>query len=163
MPLLVNLLHLAQHGVSLKGEMPAEELELDIHDDMIKANSPLEYSLEVEKLEDSLLVQGRLRIKLDCRCVKCLEPFAHSVTIDPWACHLPLSGEDAVSVNSDCVDLTPYIREDTLLGFPQHPVCKPECDGLTHGPSTHDSKSVPPIQGNESSSTWSELDKLKLK
>jgi uncharacterized metal-binding protein YceD (DUF177 family) len=163
MPLIVNLQHLVRHGISLKGELPVEELDLDVNDEMIQANSPLEYSLQVEKLEDSLLVQGRLTIKLDCRCVKCLEPCPYVVTLDPWACHLPLSGEDAVSVNNDCVDLTPHIREDTLLEFPQHPVCKSGCDGLKLGRSTSKTKPVPPQSHGESSSTWSELDKLKLK
>ena len=163
MPLLVNLLHLVQHGLNLKGEVSVDELELDIHDEMIRVNSPLEYRLQVEKLEDALLIQGELRIKLDCQCVKCLEPFSYPVALDPWACHLPLSGEDAVAVSSDCVDLTPHIREDILLGFPQHPVCKPKCDGLKFGPSTQKSKSTPPNVRGESSSAWSELDKLKLK
>ena len=44
--------------------------------------------------------------------------------------HLPLEGEEAVSVVNDCVDLTPYVREDILLEFPQHPLCEPECRGL---------------------------------
>ena len=39
-------------------------------------------------------------------------------------------GEDRVAVDNDCVDLTPYLREDILLEFPQHPLCKPECRGL---------------------------------
>jgi len=163
MPLIVNLQHLIQHGIALKGELPADELDLDLNDEMIRAILPLEYSLQVEKLEDSLLVQGRLSIKLDCQCVKCLEPFPYLVALDPWACHLPLSGEEAVPVSNDCVDLTPHIREDTLLGFPQHPVCKSGCNGLKLGRSTPKTKSVPPQNQGESSAAWSELDKLKLK
>lgn len=162
MALLVNLLHLTKDSVVLKGELPVTELDFGVNDEMVKANSPLVYALEAEKLEDAVLVQGRLMLKLDCKCVRCLKEFPYDLELDSWACHLPLSGEDAVPVVNDCVDLTPYIREDTLLGFPQHPVCKPECGGLnigTHGnpADPKDSQQVLP------SSAWSELDKLKLK
>jgi uncharacterized metal-binding protein YceD (DUF177 family) len=44
--------------------------------------------------------------------------------------HLPLEGEDKVPVDNDCVDLTPFVREDILLEFPQHPLCKPDCGGI---------------------------------
>ena len=35
-----------------------------------------------------------------------------------------------VAIENDCVDLTPFVREDILLEFPQHPLCKPDCGGL---------------------------------
>jgi uncharacterized metal-binding protein YceD (DUF177 family) len=162
MALLVNLLHIARHSVILKGELPVEALDYGVNDEMVKANSPLEYRLEAEKMEDAVLVQGGLMLKLDCKCVRCLKEFVYKLELTSWACHLPLSGEDAVPIVNDCVDLTPHIREDTLLGFPQHPVCKAECGGLntgTHGnpADLKESQQVLP------SSAWSELDKLKLK
>jgi uncharacterized protein len=86
--------------------------------------------LEVQKLEDGLLVQGRLHLNLDCECVRCLKPFQYRLELDGWACHLPLQGEDCVAAVNDCVDLTPYVREDILLEFPRHPLCDPECRGL---------------------------------
>jgi uncharacterized metal-binding protein YceD (DUF177 family) len=70
-----------------------------------------------------------------------------------------LEGEDKVSVENDCVDLTPFIREDILLDFPQHPLCKPECAGLktkSQAPKVKDAE-------KEASAVWAELDKLKLK
>jgi uncharacterized metal-binding protein YceD (DUF177 family) len=49
------------------------------------------------------------------------------------------------------------VREDMLLEFPQHPLCKPECAGLKKKPRK-------PTGGEEEiePSKWSELDKLKL-
>jgi uncharacterized metal-binding protein YceD (DUF177 family) len=161
MPLLVNLQHLLRHSLTLRGELPAEELDLGVHDAMIQANSPLAYDLEVEKLEQALLVQGRLRLKLDCQCVRCLKPIPVWLDLQSWAAHLPLTGEDAVPVVNDCVDLTPQIREDILLGFPQHPVCEPECAGLS-GAAGGPSKAAAEESKAPPSSAWSELDKLKL-
>lgn len=161
MNLSVNLQQLVKDAAILKGELPVEALDLGVNDALIQTNSPLHYDLVVEKMEDAVLAQGRLRLKLDCQCVRCLKSVKIELDLTGWACHLPLSGEDAVPVVADCVDLTPYIREDILLGFPQYPVCRPECGGL---------KGVTPVKSNEASdaatglpaSALSELDKLKL-
>jgi len=160
MPLLVNMQQLAREPLTLKGEMPAEELDLGVNDEMVQAKAPLRYDLTVEKLEDAVLAQGRLRLKLDCQCVRCLKPVKIELDLKGWAAHLPLEGEDAVAVVGDCVDLTPHIREDILLGFPQYPACEPECGGLK-GISPDRSKKTSDKTGLPSSAL-SELDKLKL-
>ena len=130
MPLALNLRHLEAHDLHLKGSLSVAELDIDPHDEVIQVRHPLEHELEVQKLEDSLLVQGRLHLVLDCECVRCLKPFQYQLELDNWTCHLPLEGEDAVDVVNDCIDLTPYVREDILLEFPRHPLCNPECSGL---------------------------------
>ena len=164
MPLTVNLRHLEAHNVRLEGEASAKELDLDTRDEMIQPNQPLHYNLEVQKLEGGLLVQGRLQMKFDCECVRCLRPFQYQLDLKEWACHVPLQGDEAVKVINDCVDLTPFIREDILLELPQHPLCDPECRGL---PKTvfGRAKKGPGLPGAETEpgpSAWSELNKLKL-
>ena len=79
------------------------------------------------------------------------------MALKDWALHLPLEGEDKVSIDNDCIDLTPFVREDMLLEFPQHPLCKPDCAGLKK-------KSGIRKSGEEKNkpSAWIELDKLKL-
>jgi len=161
MPLLVNIQHLTKHAISLKGELTVEELDLALDDEMIQARTPLKYALQVEKLDNAVLAQGRLRLKLHCQCVRCLKPVIYTVDLPDWACHLPLEGEDAVPVVNDSVDLTPYIREDTLLGLPRHPVCEPECAGLKIAPGGK-SKKAASTESGLPSSAWSDLDKLKL-
>ncbi len=135
MPLLVNIRHLETRSLDLKGELTATELDIDSCDEMIRVIRPLNYDLRVERLPGSILVQGRLRITLDCRCVRCLEPFGYPVALEGPICYLELQGDDKVAVVNDCVDLTPYLREDILLEFPRHPVCKPECRGLPPKPA----------------------------
>jgi uncharacterized protein len=162
MPIRVNLRHLEAHEVHLQGELSAEDLNLEVHDQMIEARQPLKYDLEVQKLEHNLLAQGSLSLVLDCKCVRCLKPFEFLLELDHWTVHLPLLGEEAVPVLNDCVDLTPYIREDILLEFPQHPLCAAECRGLPHsliGKGKKPSTASP----EAGSSAWAELNKLKLK
>ena len=163
MPLTVNLRHLENRNLVLCGELPLAELDFALRDDMIRPTQPLHYDLEVELLDDAVLVQGLLRLKLNCQCVRCLKDFEFELELDPWTLHLPLEpleGEEAVSIKNDCVDLTPLVREDILLGFPPHPLCRPDCDGLKKASV---GKTRKPAGKDESKpSAWAELNKLKL-
>ena len=95
MPLIVNLRHLEAHDIRLEGSLPVAELDIDPRDEVIRVRQPLEHDLEVQKLEDGLLVQGHLRLILECQCVRCLKPFQYHLELDNWTCHLPLEGEDS--------------------------------------------------------------------
>ncbi len=162
MPLLVNLRHLDAHNLRLEGELPVTELDLDPRDEVIHVGGPLEYRLEVQKLEGGLLIQGRLRLALECQCVRCLKSFPVTLNLGAWTLHLPLEGEEAARVTNDCVDLTPYLREDILLEFPQHPLCDPECRGLPKTYIGKRKKTGVAGQPEAGSSAWNELNKLKL-
>jgi uncharacterized protein len=159
--LTINLHHLEAHDIHLQGELSVKELDLDVHDPMIHPGKPLRYDLNIEKLPDGILVTGSLRLTLECECVRCLEPFRHELDLADWTCHLPLAGEEGVTVDNDCVDLTPYLREDILLELPQHPLCKPDCGGLEKT-STGKAKPGRIPRGETASSPWAELNKLKL-
>ncbi len=162
MPLLVNLRHLEAHNLRLEGELSVSDLDVDPRDEVIQVVHPLKYHLEVQKLEGSLLVQGRLRLVLECQCVRCLKSFARALDLENWTCHLPLEGEEAARISNDCVDLTPYVREDILLEFPQHPLCDPECRGLPKTYIGKAEKSGNTGQPGAGSSAWNELNKLKF-
>jgi uncharacterized protein len=153
MALKVNLRHLEARELHLKGDLPVEELDLGLQDEMMVAKKPLHYDLQIEKVAHGLLVQGRLELALDCQCVRCLKPLKKRIELPNWTLHLPLEGEEKTPVDNDCVDLTPFAREDMLLEFPQHPVCEPECAGLKKN-----------RRGNAETgpAAWNELDKLNI-
>ncbi len=161
MSLLVNLRHLVNEERSFQGELPVEALDLRITDELIHANHPLEYEFSVQKFEKNLLLHGRLLLVLDCECARCLKPFQYPLELENWAYHVPLEGEDSASIVNDCVDLTPYIREDILLQFPQHPLCDLEYGGL-QTVKTRKTKSSDAGPKSEAPSAWSALDKLKF-
>jgi len=162
MPLLVNLRHLEEHELSLDGELPVAELELDLKDDMCQARKPLRYDLQVQEIENELLVQGKVSLALQCECVRCLKSFEHTLKLAHWTRLLPLEGEEKTPVDNDCVDLTPYLREDILLEFPQHPLCETDCRGLPVKEGKAKKATIPGDSIQEPSA-WAELDKLKLK
>ena len=162
MPLLVNLRHLEAHNLKLEGELPPKELDIETKDDVVRVNHPLTYDLEVQRLESSLLVTGHLRISLDCECVRCLKSFSYDLNLPNWTLHVPLQGEDAVTVSNDCVDLTPFVREDILLEFPPHPLCDAECGGLPRIDAGKPQSARKGEAPQPASPAWNELNKLKF-
>ena len=66
MSLLVNLRHLEKKSLALRGELTVQELELENIDEVIHPREPLLYDLEVQKVEKAILVQGSLKMSLQC-------------------------------------------------------------------------------------------------
>jgi uncharacterized protein len=163
MPLVINLRHLEDHNIELEGELPAADLDLGLRDEIIRAEKPLRYDLEIQKLENALLVQGRLHLTLQCECVRCLKPFEYPLKLERWAVHVPLEGDEKTVIANDCVDLTPYLREDILLELPQHPLCDASCSGLPKTTGGKAKESIAADRPAQEASAWAELDKLKLK
>ncbi|MEW6303936.1 MAG: YceD family protein [Verrucomicrobiota bacterium] len=146
--------------VALQGEISPETLELEGIDELVHVTVPLKYELEAQLFDHAVLVQGHLHLDLQCECARCLKRYAHSIDVPEWAVHLPLEGEDKVPIQDDCVDLTPWIREDILLLFPQHPLCGTECSGLPNAPLVTEPRGAG--QTGMESSAWAALDKLKF-
>jgi uncharacterized metal-binding protein YceD (DUF177 family) len=65
-------------------------------------------------------------------------------------------------VANDSVDLGPIFREDTLLAFPQHPLCSEDCAGLPGTSGSKDAGADKTPQGQKSASAWGALDRLKF-
>jgi uncharacterized protein len=162
MAVLINLRQLERNDLRLEGELPAAELDVEEVDELIHVEEPLRYAVDAQKLEQGILVQGSLRLTLECECVRCLKAFSQPLELKDWACHLPLEGEDKVLIANDCVDLTPYMREDILLEFPRNPLCRPECSGLPKKAIIKAKKTGGTGQTKENSSAWAELNKLKF-
>jgi uncharacterized protein len=107
-----------------------------------------------------LTVVGRLEADLECDCGRCLKTFRETLLVPDFALLLPLEGEDAIKLDGDFADLTPYLREDTLLALPTNPLCKPECRGLARKASARDSRLE--ASKGEGPSPWAALDQLEL-
>jgi uncharacterized metal-binding protein YceD (DUF177 family) len=162
MKLSFNLRHIDKKSLHLQGELSTQGLDLEGMDELIEVSQTVAYDLWIERLNQSVLAHGQLHFTLACQCIRCLKPFPKTVSINDWSCNLPLEGEEKVTVDNDCVDLTPFIREDILLAFPQQPLCRTECSGLPNAPH---SNSQPARGANEDgavSSAWAELNKLKF-
>ena len=163
MPLLVPLAALERGPVRLSGELDPEEAGLETLDPCIEARRPLVYDVTAQKMGPEVFVEGLLETVFDCRCVRCLEPCEYRMELSPWSCLIPLEGEDAPELVHESVDLTPQIREDSLLALPQHPLCRPDCQGLPARPSESEPREASSSgETGRDASAWSILDRLKL-
>ena len=152
----LNLTRLQKKPQRLDGEVSAEDLAIDPRDELIHINAPLSYSLDADWMDGAALVQGNVELPVEYECVRCLKRFVKPVELTGYALHLPLKGEEAVQVVDDCVDLTPFLREDILLGLPQHPLCRSDCPGITPGENEAEKAD------QSGDSVWSQLDNLKF-
>jgi uncharacterized metal-binding protein YceD (DUF177 family) len=159
MPLQINIRHVEEKELRLRGLLPVAELDLGDTDELIHPRLPLHYDLTAQMVGDAILVQGRLELTLDCECARCLKPFQHRLLLEHWAAHLPLTGPEKAPRKDDLADLTPYLREDILLELPQHPLCQAGCAGLPKRARQSKTKSA---SQTEASSAWAELNKLKF-
>ncbi|MBI3414552.1 MAG: DUF177 domain-containing protein [Verrucomicrobia bacterium] len=162
MSLICHLHQLEEGPVALEAKISAAELELEDFDELVRLAAPVDCRVEVQLLDDGILAKGTVTIPLVCECSRCLKAFDCDVVLRDWACLLPLEGEERVQIHGDAVDLTPYVREDTVLALPQHPLCRPDCQGLlfTGLEKVKQVGSAPRMESN--SSVWAELNKLNL-
>ena len=152
----LNLTLLQKKPQRLAGEVAPDDLALDLQDELIHVIHPMSYSLTADWMEEAALVQGNVELPVEYECSRCLKRFDQSIELTGYAIHLPLKGEDAVEVVDDCVDLTPFLREDILLGLQQHPLCRSDCPGIAAietGMEKNDQAADP---------AWSQLDNLKF-
>jgi len=156
-----SLSELEDEPLRLQGELTPEELAVGDVDELVHVSEPLSYDITVQKMADAILVQGVMRVVLACECARCLRPFTLTLDWPDWTAHLALSGEESIKAVDGEVDLTPILREDTLLRFPQHPLCEPECGGLVQPQAGGSSE--PTGSSRETGSVWEALNQLKLK
>ena len=163
MPLLLKIENLAKGPVHLRGELAVDELQMESLDELIEIGGPLEYDLTAKRAGDNISLQGSMGMRLKCECARCLQTFVYRVELPDWSCFLPLSGEGNIELINDSADLTPYLREDTFLSFPQHPLCESGCDESPQAGVDGKPPGIKLASGNHSeASAWAELDQLNL-
>lgn len=162
MALLISLAALERGSVTLSGELTPEEVAFDLRDPCVEAHESVRYELTAQLMGPEVFVEGALSTVFRCHCVRCLEPFDWPMEIKPWACLIPLLGEDALPLVNESVDLTPQIREDSLLALPQHPLCGPKCPGPPKPRSDSSGPDGPSGQKPRMTTAWSVLDTLNL-
>ncbi len=156
MPVLVHLAQLIHGPLTLEGDLPPEEVDWGGPEDLVSVRAPLRYRVEVRREGATLALKGELSLEVDCQCARCLRAFRLRISLAPWNNHLPLDLPSPDAELTEVVDLTPLLREDTVLALPRHPVCDPECAGLL--PATPPSNS----SGRAGPSPWAALDQLEL-
>lgn len=111
----------------------------------IRFPSPIHVNVTYYRSGREILFTGGLRGEVEGDCSRCLEsfPFVIEKTFDfilttdplPTNRNMELTADDmGLSFHSgDDIDLSPYVREQTLLALPLRPLCSEGCRGLCPG------------------------------
>jgi uncharacterized metal-binding protein YceD (DUF177 family) len=142
-----------EHPLDLAGEIPAEALGLN--EAVARAQHPVKAELQVVKDEENFVVTGWLQTTLSLVCGRCAEWLSWPVRTRVE--HV-LEGP-----HPNCIDLTPFLREDILLELPLNAVCRLGADGRC--PVTGEVyQPRPETSGSLASETvWEALSKIKTK
>ncbi len=150
-----HLADITADGLSLTGEVTAEELGLTEADTQLEG--ALAVGLDLTKVERTICVTGVVEGTAIRECVRCLtkfsEPlaFALRVVYEPEPKAVPPAAkrvdhrkkavepadvepdetdDEIYHYEGDHLELVPMLREQVILSDPMHPLCKDNCAGL---------------------------------
>ena len=147
----VHVLQIPEDGLHIEGEEPSEIL--DLHESRTRATGPIGYSLDLGLSDGGLFATGTLAVDVECECVRCLEKFPRTLTVDDFACQVELEGREMV-------DLTEHVREDILLTLPAHPHCDWDGEKVCKAQFRNAPSEAEPL--DDPRDVWKGLDQLKL-
>jgi len=142
-----------EHPLDLNEEIPVEILGLD--GASARADQPIRAELMVQKDEENFLVTGWAATSLSLVCGRCAGWL-------PWPIRAKVE-HLFEGPHPNCIDLTPFIREDILLELPLNAACRLDADnrcpvsGELYQPRPETSG---PLVGDE---VWEALSKIKTK
>lgn len=152
--MIIELARLKEGGEQVEGEEPGEILDLEPGAG-VQVVSPLRYRLLLELLPGELVVRGALSCRIAFSCSRCAKRGEIEVRVP-----------DFTSVReyrelSEAIDLTEDMREYTILGFPNYPVCSSGCKGLCPRCGADLNEQTCSCRAPEDNPAWQALDRLK--
>jgi len=150
-----SVINLDSTGIELSGTENQSFLEL--HDsDILAFNKPVEYQLHASQVNNGILVKGRVSVKADAKCGKCLEPFTLDIKNDDVCIFVE-------NVKTSEIDITENLREELLINLPQNWSCEKNCKGLCPSCGVNLNKKKWKCKSKTfNNDTWKELDNLKF-
>jgi uncharacterized metal-binding protein YceD (DUF177 family) len=142
-----------EHPLVINEELSAEILGLNGASS--RAGQPIRAELVVQKDQENFLVTGWATTSLSLLCGRCAGWL-------PWPIRARVE-HLFEAPHPNCIDLTPFIREDILLELPLNAVCRLGADGrcpITGELYQPRPETSGPLAGDE---VWEALSKIKTK
>ena len=114
----------SRKGMDINQVIPKEGIGLS--DEEIDLRSPLTIDAHLEKVEDVVIADVRVKVEHGYACARCLEDFQH-IEIKNYHFDFPL--EPGV----EYVDVGEEIRQEMILSNPARILCKDDCKGICPG------------------------------
>ncbi len=139
----IVLADIPSEGLELKEEEKLCSFGLE-DDKFVSYDGPMRLSLMIEKIGNSVKVNGGISFEVKLICVRCLEPFSQKISPAIDIIYEPepsgamnkeaaLTGKESDTSyyrKNGVIELEDAIREFVLLSLPIKPVCVPDCSGL---------------------------------
>lgn len=100
---------------TLKGELGTDIFQIE-NDGDVRSIGPITCDFLTSVCGDHLIVDGRLTVPTQLRCVGCLEDFPYLWELSDYHAEIVIEDDHAL-------DLTEHIRDDILLKIPNYPRC----------------------------------------
>ncbi len=113
--LRIDLETLPEEGKVFSGELDGEIFGID--DDEVHSIGNLNFNLTARRFEGELFLQGKISAPFEFRCVRCLEYFPMTLSLNDFATSIEID-------NQNIVDISDALREEIILEFPAYPHCE---------------------------------------
>jgi uncharacterized protein len=133
-PLRLDISYLVKESPGTRKEFDFNFTQLSLPGDLLLVD--IHGLIAISVTEDGVMADGRIKALTQLSCSRCLGDFWQPVNIrftEMFIYHPVQNSPDNLEqlLPSDgSIDLTPIIRDYTVLDIPISQVCKPECKGL---------------------------------
>ncbi len=117
----ISVKEISQKGFEFIKSLKPDELGLTKED--VNCVSPIEASVEVERILNSLTAKVQLKINAALVCDRCLENFAPDRIANYTFNYM-------VEPNMQFVDLGEDIRQEIIMNLPSKSLCRDDCKGI---------------------------------
>lgn len=152
--MMIDLTKLKEGGETFEGEEPQSILELE-EGSLFDVRTPIRYRLLAELLPRELVVRGSLACRVASDCGRCGKRVDLEVRVPDF-----LRVREYREL-TEAIDLTPDMREDIILAFPNYPVCSSGCRGLCPQCGANWNETTCSCRPPGENQSWDALDQLK--
>ncbi len=96
----------------------------------IRLTQDIEGEITISRLEDHLLVRGRLGTEIELECHRCLSTFTRPVRINLRQEFAETPHDDQMLIADGTIDIAPLAEQEIILSLPIKILCRPDCPGI---------------------------------
>jgi len=134
-----------QEGILVQGERDVDWLK-GLFTDQTRSDkfiAPISYAIRLSRSDSLVFVAGRISLKVELSCSRCLERFMLSLSPEfdislspaqfqslPAEMELQKEDLDKEFYDGEVIDLDTIIFHQIILAIPFYPLCREDCKGL---------------------------------
>ncbi len=131
-PLRLNVGFVVAQSAGFSRDFPFDFAEINIPPDL--RLSALNGGVRASRTPQGILIQVDFTAHITLECVRCLTSFQQMLSINFTELYAfsqrYVTDSGLIMPETGIIDLTPVLREYTVLEIPISPLCRPDCKGL---------------------------------